>query len=373
MKDPRYEKLAQLLVNYSVRVQPGEKVMVNSSIAVPEEFDAELVKAIGEAGGIAFMQTYKNKVARMETFYATKELFQARLKYDLQKLKDMDCSIGINGIENSADWSDTPKETKELGKEYYGKYTRDIIVDNAKWCGTYWPTPAFAQMANMPTEAFEDFFFDVVLLDYKKLKEGELILIDRMNQTDKVHILGPNDTDLTFSIKDIPAVGCWGDRNIPDGEVYTAPVRNSVNGVIQYNCPTTADGKPVDDVRFVFKDGKIVEESGSDIDAIRAVINDDEGARYIGEFSLGVNPKIKKPMRNILFDEKISGSIHLTPGRAYKEAYNGNNSNQHWDLVMIQTPEYGGGEIWFDDELIRKDGIFVPDYLKPLNPDNFDI
>ncbi|MBQ0104992.1 MAG: aminopeptidase [Armatimonadetes bacterium] len=373
MRDPRFEKLAKLLVNYSVNVQPGEKVMVNSSIDVPEEFDVELVRAIGEAGGLAFISTYKTQVAREEAFYATKELFQARLKYDLQKLKDMDCSISISGMNNECEYIDTPQNTKTLGKEYYGQYTRDIIIDNAKWVGTHWPTPGFAQKASMSTASFEDFYFDVVLLDYAKLKEGELILIDRMEKTDKVHILGPGKTDLTFSIKGMPAVGCWGDRNIPDGEVYTAPIRDSINGFIQYNCPTVADSKPVDDVWFVFKDGKIVEEGGSDVDAVRAILNDDEGARYIGEFALGVNPKIKVPMRNILFDEKISGSIHLTPGRAYKEAYNGNDSKQHWDLVMIQTPEYGGGEIWFDDELIRKDGLFVPDYLKTLNPENFEI
>lgn len=371
MKDPRYKQFAELLVNYSTRVQPGEKVMINSGFSVPEEFDIELVKAVAKAGGLCFIQTAKPRVCREESFHATKELFQARLKYDLQKLKDMDVSIGIGGGPNDMEFIDTPEETRKLGKEYYGQYTRDIIVDNAKWCGTHWPTPAFAQMANMSTDAFEDFYFDVVLLDYEKLKAGELILMDYMDKTDKVRIVGPG-TDISFSIKGIPSVGCWGDRNIPDGEVYTAPVRESVNGVIQYNCPTMAGSKPVDNVWFRFENGKIVEENGSDLDAIRAVLNDDEGARYIGEFSLGLHPRIKKPMRNILFDEKISGSLHLTPGRSYKEAYNGNDSNQHWDLVLIQTPEFGGGEIYFDDVLIRKDGLFVVDELKPLNPENFN-
>ena len=294
-------------------------------------------------------------------------------KEELDYMKEMDCFIAIRGSENDVECCDVPHEQNELISEILGTPVLNERVNNTKWVVLRWPNPSMAQRANMSTEAFEDFYFDVCTLDYEKLKKAEQVLIDRMNKADKVHILGPADTDLTFSIKDIPAVGCWGDRNIPDGEVYTAPVRDSINGIIQYNCPTIYNGKAFDNVRFEFKDGKIIDAKGSDTKGINDILNSDEGARFIGEFSLGVNPKIDRPMRDILFDEKISGSIHLTPGRAYEEAWNGNDSKIHWDLVMIQTEEYGGGEIWFDDELIRKDGIFVPEYLQSLNPENFKL
>lgn len=154
-------------------------------------------------------------------------------------------------------------------------------------------------------------------------------------------------------------IKCAGGCNIPDGEVYTAPVRDSINGVITYNTPSEYNGFTFENVRLTFKDGKIVDCDGNDKERLEKVFNTDEGARYVGEFAIGVNPYITKPMNNILFDEKIAGSIHFTPGNCYEDAPNGNKSAIHWDLVLIMTPEYGGGEIWFDDVLIRKDGRFL--------------
>jgi len=233
-----------------------------------------------------------------------------------------------------------------------------------------WPTSSMAQLAGMSTEQFENFYFDVCTLDYAKMAKAEEPLKQRMERTDRVRIVGPLDTDLEFSIKDIKAIPCVGDRNIPDGECFTAPVKDSVNGVIHFNAGTIYHGKPFDDIRLVFKDGKIVEATGSDTKALNDILDTDEGSRYVGEFSLGFNPHIKRAMRDILFDEKIDGSIHFTPGQAYEEADNGNRSKIHWDMVLIQSEDFGGGEIHFDDELIRKDGRFVPEYLHGLNPEN---
>lgn len=246
----------------------------------------------------------------------------------------------------------------------------DQRVNETKWVVLRWPTPSMAQLAGMSTEVFEDFYFDVCTLDYAKMAKAEEVLKERMERTDKVRLIGPKDTNLEFSIKGISAVPCVGDRNIPDGECFTAPVKNSVNGIIHYNAGTIHNGKPFDDIRLVFKDGKIIEATGSDTKSLNEILDIDEGARYVGEFSIGFNPHIKHAMRDILFDEKISGSIHFTPGQAYKDADNGNRSKLHWDMVLIQTEEFGGGEIWFDDELIRKDGRFVPSYLHCLNPEN---
>ena len=226
-----------------------------------------------------------------------------------------------------------------------------------------------AQLAGMNTEEFEDFYFDVCNLDYSKMAKAMEPLVDYMNRTDKVRITGPG-TDLTFSIKDIPAVPCCGHMNIPDGEVYSAPVRESVNGKITYNTPSVLQGFTFENVCLEFENGKIVKATANDTERINKIFDTDEGARYVGEFAIGINPYILKPMKDTLFDEKIMGSFHFTPGSCYDDAYNGNHSAIHWDLVCIQTPECGGGSIWFDDVLIRKDGRFVLPELECLNPEN---
>ncbi|MFL6558809.1 MAG: aminopeptidase, partial [Bacillus sp. (in: firmicutes)] len=232
-----------------------------------------------------------------------------------------------------------------------------------------YPTSSMAQLAKMSTEAFENFYFDVCNLDYGRMDQAMDSLKALMDRTDKVRITGPG-TDLSFSIKDIPAIKCAGRLNIPDGEVYTAPVRDSVNGVVTYNTPSPYQGFTFENVKLTFRDGKIVEAESNDSSRINKIFDTDEGARYIGEFAIGVNPFILNPMQDILFDEKIAGSFHFTPGQCYDDAFNGNHSNIHWDMVNIQRPEYGGGEMYFDDVLIRKDGLFVIPELEVLNPDN---
>jgi aminopeptidase len=228
---------------------------------------------------------------------------------------------------------------------------------------------ALAQMAGMSTEAFEDLYFKVCTLDYSKMKPGMEALKSLMETTDQVRITGPG-TDLRFSIKGIPAIMCGGQHNIPDGEVFSCPVRNSVEGHVQFNAPTVYQGTAFDSVRLGFKNGKVIDATSNNTQRLNAILNSDEGARYIGEFALGFNPYIWEPMRDILFDEKIAGSFHFTPGQAYERADNGNRSQVHWDLVCIQRSDYGGGEIYFDRKLIRKDGLFVPKELQPLNPEN---
>lgn len=241
-------------------------------------------------------------------------------------------------------------------------------VKHTKWVVLRYPNASMAQLANTSTEAFEDFYFDVCNLDYAKMDKAQDALADLMNRTDKVRITGPG-TDLSFSIKNIGAVKCSGQKNIPDGEVYSAPVRDSVNGTISYNAATLYNGITFENIKFTFKDGKIVEATSNDTKRLNEILDSDEGARHIGEFAIGFNPYILHPMKDILFDEKIAGSLHFTPGQAYEETDNGNRSSIHWDLVLIQRPDYGGGEIYFDDVLIRKDGIFVVPELECLNPD----
>jgi aminopeptidase len=189
-----------------------------------------------------------------------------------------------------------------------------------------------------------------------------------MDKADRVRIKA-SDTDLHFSIKGLPGIKCDGRFNIPDGEVFTAPVKDSVEGYITYNCPTVYQGKEFNTIRLEFKKGKIVSATAPGMDdALNRILDTDAGARYIGEFAVGVNPNIRVPMRNILFDEKIFGSIHFTPGQCYDECDNGNRSAVHWDMVKILT---GDGELWFDELLIQKDGRFVHKDLLELNPSDY--
>ena len=369
MRDPRIDKLADVLVNYSVHCQKGEKVLIEA-----RGIDAELVKACVEkvfaAGGYPFADVIDTSVERALLRGTGEEHCRLRAKYAKYRMEDMDCYIGIRGGGNTFELSDVPPEKMQAYDRLYSfPVHHETRVKQTKWVVLRYPNPSMAQNAGTSTEAFEDFYFDVCTLDYSKMDKAMDALQALMERTDKVRILA-KDTDLSFSIKGIPAIKCAGHMNIPDGEVYTAPVKDSVNGVITYNAPTLENGIKHENVRLVFKDGKIVEATSSQTAALNAVLDTDEGARYVGEFAIGVNPYVTSPMLDILFDEKISGSIHFTPGCSYDDAFNGNKSSVHWDMVLIQTPEWGGGEIWFDGTLIRKDGRFVPEELQCLNPEN---
>lgn len=369
MKDPRITTLATNLINYSVNLQKGEKVLIEN-FGLQKELVNALVKATYEAGGYPFVSIKNAEVDRALLLGATEEHFAMIAEFEANVMKNMDAYIGLRSGDNSNELSDVPADKMKIQGQTIGKKVhRDIRVPKTKWCVLRYPNHSMAQLAKMSTEAFEDFYYDVCNLDYKKMGDAMDSLVALMERTDKVQIKGPG-TDLIFSIKDIPAIKCAGEMNIPDGEVYTAPVRDSINGTLSYNAPSPYNGFTFEHVQLTFKDGKIVEATANDSERINKIFDTDEGARYVGEFAIGVNPYILHPMGDILFDEKIDGSFHFTPGQAYEEADNGNRSNIHWDLVCIQRPEYGGGEIYFDDVLIRKDGRFVIPELDCLNPEN---
>ncbi|WP_214481663.1 aminopeptidase [Bacillus sp. SM2101] len=369
MKDPRINTLAKNLINYSVSLQKGEKVLIEN-FGLEKELVVALVKEAYAAGGQPFVSLKDQQVDRALLMGAEDEHYNIIADYEANVMKDMDAYIGLRSGNNINELSDVPDENmKVYGNTILNKVHREIRVPKTKWVVLRYPTSSMAQLAKMSTESFEDFYFNVCNLDYGKMAVAMNSLVDLMNKTDKVRITGV-ETDLTFSINNIPAVKCAGLRNIPDGEVYTAPVRESVNGTITYNTPSPYQGFTYENVKLTFKDGKIIEATSNDNERINKIFDTDEGARYVGEFAIGVNPYIQHPMQDILFDEKIDGSFHFTPGQCYDEAYNGNSSNIHWDMVMIQRPEYGGGEIYFDDVLIRKDGRFVIPELEALNPEN---
>ena len=282
------------------------------------------------------------------------------------EVNNFDVFIRICYTENEYEEKDISKEIrKELGSK--SQNIDDIRINKRRWVLLNYPSLIDAYKSHQKYDDFYNYALDVMNVDYASLSEKINPLKELMEKTDKVRILGP-DTDITFSIKGMPAIPCCGTANIPDGELYTAPIKTSVNGVITYNTPSPYQGNIFNNIRLEFKDGKIIKASTTEHnDLLNEIFNTDEGARYIGEFSLGFNPKITFPMGDILYDEKIMGSIHFTPGRCYEDCDNGNISSIHWDLVLIQTENYGGGEIYFDDVLIRKDGKFVLDELKDLN------
>jgi len=332
------------------------------------ELISRLVESVSQAGAIPVVSLKSNEVLKSQYLCATIESMTLQGELESHTMSQMDAYIGIRGALNSNEFSDVPSEKMQLSQKYWWKPVHiGIRVPKTRWVVLRYPTPSMAQAANMSTSAFEDYFFDVCTADYAQMAENQKPLAELMDKTKDVRITAPG-TDLSFSIDGLSVIPCAGECNIPDGEVFTAPVRDSVNGTIQYNTGSRYQGTVFENIRFEFKDGKIVNaECGGETEKLNEILDSDEGARYIGEWSLGCNNAVKRPMLDTLFDEKIGGSFHLTPGNAYDEADNGNRSQVHWDLVLIQTPEFGGGEIYFDGELIRKDGRFLPENLQPLN------
>ncbi|HZP60088.1 MAG TPA: aminopeptidase [Opitutaceae bacterium] len=364
--DPRYFQLADVLTGFSARLKKGERVLIDA-FDVPDAIVIALIRAARRRGAHPSVLLHRARITRELMLGADEAQYGPHAEVELARMKKMDAYIALRGSENIFESSDVPSERVQLVSRLM-KPVLDHRVSKTKWVVLRWPTPSMAQQAGLSTEKFEDFYFRVCTLDYARMMPGMKALAALMRKTDRVHLKGPG-TDLQFSIKGIGAKECGGQYNIPDGEVFSCPVKESVEGVVQYNAPTVYLGTSFDHIRLVFKKGRIVEATANNTKRLNEILDSDAGARYVGEFALGFNPHIREPMRDILFDEKIAGSFHFTPGQAYEECGNGNKSQVHWDMVCIQRPEYGGGEVWFDGKLVRKDGLFVPAPLQKLNPD----
>ncbi|MEQ1822829.1 MAG: aminopeptidase [Fimbriimonadaceae bacterium] len=371
MLDPRVTKLADLLCSHSTRLGPEDKVLIHA-FDIPEECVAEVVR-VAQGKGAHVVTRLESSLVRRQMMHGMTEA-NARTIATVEKyeMEQMTAYIALRGTHNYAEQAEVPDDIVKIwSKEYTKPVVFGVRVPKTKWVALRWPTPGMAQQANMSTPAFEKFFFDVCTMDYAKMARACAPLADLMNRTDMVRVTAPG-TDFTLSIKDIGAVPCTGEANIPDGECFSAPVRDSVNGVVQFNTVSLYQGTEFKDIRYEIKDGKIIDASaGSNTEKINEILDTDEGARYFGEFAIGFNPFVLHPMKDTLFDEKIAGSLHFTPGNSYDPpGGNGNVSGIHWDTVLIQRPEYGGGEIWFDGVLVRKDGLFVLPELLDLNPAN---
>lgn len=367
MHDPRIDRLAEILIDHSCALQPGEKVLIEAIDLPDAALVCRLIELAAARQATPLVTVKNNEILRTLYRTATAETMQLAGQFERARMEQMDAYIGIRGAVNSNQFADVEHAQLDLyQKHWWHTVHSEVRVPKTKWVVLRYPTAGFAQAAGMSTSAFEDFYFDVCTADYAAMQRDQEPLVKRMLAADKVRIVGPG-TELEFSIKGIDVRPCFGQRNIPDGEVFTAPVRNSINGRIRFNAPSRYQGTVFTDIEFEFKEGRIVKANSNEPEKIAKILDSDEGARYVGEWSLGCNNRVRRPMLDTLFDEKIGGSFHLTPGNAYDECDNGNRSRIHWDLVSMQTPENGGGEIWFDGQLLRKDGRFVPDDLAALN------
>ncbi|MFA4986863.1 MAG: aminopeptidase [Candidatus Brocadiia bacterium] len=371
MKDERITKLARMIVNYSLSIKNGEKVMVNFIGQATEPLASDLIEEILKAGGVPFW--FYDNAPLNRKFAAGASEAQVKTFGAVHKsvMEQMQCYIGVRGSDNQFETADVPPDKMKTYRLHYMQPVHmETRVPKTRWVVMRWPTASMAQQARMSTEAFEKFYFDVCTLDYAKMSRAMDHLVAYMQKTDRVRLVGPG-VDIAFSIKGIPAIKCDGKLNIPDGEVFTAPVKDSINGFITFNTPSMQEGLMYEGIKLEYKNGRLENATArNDVDRLRKVFDADDGCKYVGEFAIGVNPFVLTPMNDTLFDEKIAGSIHFTPGNAYDEAFNGNRSSLHWDLVLIQRPEYGGGEMYFDGQLIRKDGLFVVKELECLNPEH---
>jgi aminopeptidase len=369
--DPRTTLLAELLVNYSCGVKKGEKLLVEVNGFEPLGLVDELVRLATRKGAFVFYEFRHDTLLRTLLHHADEAQIKAQAKYPLHQMKDMDCYIGVRGAPNIAELADVPSGQNRLYSLHYRQPVHmKVRVPHTRWVVLRWPNASMAQSARMPQAVFEDFFYNVCTLDYGKMSRAMNPLKKLFDATDEVRIKAPG-TDLRFSIKGLPGIKCDGKMNIPDGELFTAPVRDSLEGTVLFNAGSLQDGLVYGDIHLTFRKGKVVKaESGAETKKLNEVLDRDPGSRYVGEFALGFNPYVTRTMLDILFDEKIAGSFHMALGNAYDECDNGNKSSLHWDLIQIQTPEKGGGEIWFDGKLVRRNGLFVPKSLQGLNPAN---
>ena len=364
---PNLNTFAKTIVEYSCSVKSGENVLILAEGLEAKPLVLELVKEVYRAGANPFYDLIDTDVQKAFISGCNERQMEVYSEFSMQKLQQMQALIVISALESPDKYADIPLKQMSLFNNYYMQrcfYGYGVL--NTKWIYVKYPTQSMARLFGQSQEAFEQYYFSVCTLDYAKLSASMDKLVNLFSKTDKVRILA-DGTDLTFSIRGITAQKSDGKNGLPDGEVFTAPVRNSANGVIRFNCPLYFRGTLLEDIRLVFENGKVVEATANDSARLNAILDLDENARYLGEFALSVNNRITSPMKDILFDEKIGGSLHLALGNAYITTDNGNHSSIHMDIVQIQRSEFGGGEVWFDGVLIRKDGKFVPEELAELD------
>lgn len=358
-------KLAKTLLTHSCELKKGENVMIQLVGLNGIGLVRALTELAREMGAHPFIRIEDSETNRMLLETGDDTFWKNQAAADqLPLMKNMHAFVGIRASENIYENSKVGKtENAAFAEHFLQPVHFDQRVNHTKWVVLRYPSAAFAMNAKMPTAEFARFYYNACLLDYNKLRKAMEPLESRLRKTDEIHLKG-DGTNIKFSVKGQNWIPCYGERNIPDGELFSSPIIDTVEGEITY-APSVYQGKPFEFVKLKVEKGVVIDFDSSDNDALKSILDTDPGARRFGEFSFGTNPIIGKPMYDILFDEKIYGSNHLTLGQDYEIAPNGNKSSIHWDLVCI------GADVYLDGELIRKGREFVTEDLKVLNPDSF--
>jgi aminopeptidase len=356
LADPRVVKQAKVLVDYSLKVKRGEKVVVLADFQ-SEPLIKEIYRLLIRRG--AYKVKLKIGSYEFSEIYF-KEAKNDQLDYfpkiDMDEIKYSDCYIRIKSPLNTRGLTNV--DTKKISRR--SRVLRKITnyrVENTRWVVTIFPTHAQAQEADMSLSEYEDFVFTAInKVDWKKVHKDQEKLRKLVDNTAKVRIVGKG-TDLQVSIRGRKAVNAGGENNMPDGEVFTSVVENSTKGFITYSFPALYLGKEFHDVRLEFKSGKVVNASAEKGEKdLNKILDVDKGARYVGELGIGNNFKIQKFTKDILFDEKIGGTVHIALGKGYKETKSLNKSAIHWDMIKDLR---NGGELWFDDKLVQRNGRWI--------------
>jgi len=369
MTDPRVDKLADVLVNYSVAVQPGDKVLVQGDTPGSPLLQAVYAHVL-QAGGHPLMVVDLPETEELFYRYASDEQLQHVPEPLKLAIETYDVSIGIGGAANTKALSNVDPAKMVLRNQSQAEimetYMRRAAAGELRWVGTLFPTNAHAQDAEMSLSEYEDFVYGACLPDmddpvghWRRFSAWQQKIVDWLEGQKRVRIVGP-ETELRLSIAGRTFINSDGKHNMPSGEVFTGPVEDSVEGRVYFSYPAIYGGREVAGVRLWFEGGKVVKASAEkNEDFLLQMLDTDQGSRYVGEFAIGTNKGITRFTRQILFDEKINGSFHMALGRSYPETGGKNISTIHWDMICDMR---AGGEIWVDDELLYQDGEFVIEF-----------
>ncbi|MFZ5967588.1 MAG: aminopeptidase [Bacillota bacterium] len=369
MADHRVEKLAHLLVNYSLKLKKGDKLLIEAStMALP--LVQQVYKEALIAGAHPDIHSGLDGIKELLFTYGSEEQIGHVSVLSRATLEDFDAVLTIWGEQNPKELFgiDSKKISmhRSAKKDLLMKFYRKIATGEVRWCGTLFPGHGEAQEAGMSLREYENFVYGAGLMntenpteEWRKISKQQQKICDYLNTKKKLHIVS-KDTDIQMEIEGRKWINCDGEANFPDGEVFTTPIRESVNGTIRFTYPAIYSGKEVEDVRLTFKDGKVIEASAAKGEEfLISMLDTDEGARYVGEIAIGTNYGIQRFTKNILFDEKIGGTVHLAVGAGLEETGGHNESAVHWDMICDMRDD---GKIYVDDELIYENGKFIIEF-----------
>jgi aminopeptidase len=369
MPDPRYRKLADLLVHYSTEVKPGDLVLIRGTTST-EKLAIAVCEAVVRAGGRPLIRLWPEQCEEMLVRHGNKKVLAQTDPIQLYEVQTVNCMIAFLGARNNRFMAGVDPQRQAI----HSKARKPILEtfmkrscakkNRFRWCGTQMPTDSAAQDADMSTADFEDFVFQAGWIDkpnptalWKKFHVAQQRVVDYLNNCSELRFRNKDGTDLRVGIKGRTWINCSGKSNFPDGEVFTGPIENATEGVVQYRFPAVHLGREVNDIRLEFKAGKVVDCSASKgEDFLIQMIDQDPGARTLGEIAIGTNYRIQRYMKNTLFDEKIGGTFHAALGAAYPESGGKNVSALHWDMVCDLRK---GGTIEADGKVISRNGRFT--------------